>query len=192
VVGGEPAGDRSQALLLTNAATSPWCRAHKAPCADSASGNEIFTAPVLCWECDVATGIARALAEGSNDLPRLGRFVCRALQAISTIAADLEPGLRSSHQDPSLFIPCCHPRSDPRSEAMDNSLHSSTTKTLLIVYHSVTGGTRQMVEAAARGAAVEPAVRVRLLPAPLAQTADLSRRTATSLALPRTWRPWPD
>jgi hypothetical protein len=29
VVGGEPAGDRSQALLLTNAATSPWCRAQK-------------------------------------------------------------------------------------------------------------------------------------------------------------------
>jgi flavodoxin len=56
---------------------------------------------------------------------------------------------------------------------MDGPLHLGTTKTLLIVYHSVTGGTRQMVEVAARGAAVEPTVRVRLLPAPLAQTADL-------------------
>ncbi len=56
---------------------------------------------------------------------------------------------------------------------MDNSLHPGTTKTLLIVYHSVTGGTRQMVEAAARGAALEPAMRVRLLSAPLAQAADL-------------------
>ena len=56
---------------------------------------------------------------------------------------------------------------------MDDPLHLGTTKTLLIVYHSVTRGTRQMVEAAARGAALEPAVRVRLLPAPLAQAADL-------------------
>jgi hypothetical protein len=97
VAGGEPAGGRSQALPLTNGTASPWCRVQEAPCADSASGNGIFTVPVLCWDCDVATGIARALAEGSNDLPRLGRFACRALQAISTIAAELEPGLRSSH-----------------------------------------------------------------------------------------------
>jgi NAD(P)H-dependent FMN reductase len=33
-------------------------------------------------------------------------------------------------------------------------------KTLLIVFHSRTGGTLQMVQAAARGAAAEPAVRV--------------------------------
>lgn len=37
--------------------------------------------------------------------------------------------------------------------------------TLLIVYHSTTGGTRQMAEAAAAGAATEPAVSVRLLEA---------------------------
>lgn len=36
-------------------------------------------------------------------------------------------------------------------------------KTLLIVYASVTGGARQMAEAAARGAAQEPGVRCRLL-----------------------------
>lgn len=35
-------------------------------------------------------------------------------------------------------------------------------KTLLIVYHSLTGGTRQMAEAAARGAASEADVRVHL------------------------------
>ncbi|WP_457093058.1 flavodoxin family protein [Microvirga sp. P5_D2] len=46
-------------------------------------------------------------------------------------------------------------------------------KTLLIVYHSGTGGTRQMVEAAARGAALESTVRVSLLPAPVAQATDL-------------------
>lgn len=33
-------------------------------------------------------------------------------------------------------------------------------KSLLVVYHSLTGGTLQMVQAAARGAAAEPAVRV--------------------------------
>jgi NAD(P)H-dependent FMN reductase len=56
---------------------------------------------------------------------------------------------------------------------MDGSIRQGSMKTLLIVYHSVTGGTRQMVEAAAHGAAVEPAVRVRVLPAPVAQAADL-------------------
>ncbi|WP_211259418.1 flavodoxin family protein [Belnapia moabensis] len=44
-------------------------------------------------------------------------------------------------------------------------------KTLLIVWHSMTGGTRQMAEAAARGAAGE--VRVRLLPAPEAGPDDM-------------------
>ena len=56
---------------------------------------------------------------------------------------------------------------------MDDALHFSTAKTLLIVYHSTTGGTRQMVEAAARGAAGEPTIRVRMLVAPVAQAADL-------------------
>ncbi|MGF9764947.1 NAD(P)H-dependent oxidoreductase [Microvirga sp. 0TCS3.31] len=56
---------------------------------------------------------------------------------------------------------------------MDGTVHPGTMKTLLIVYHSMTGGTRQMVEAAARGAASEPTVRVHLLPAPSAQAADL-------------------
>ncbi|HRO82733.1 MAG TPA: NAD(P)H-dependent oxidoreductase [Alicycliphilus denitrificans] len=40
---------------------------------------------------------------------------------------------------------------------------STAPKTLLIVYHSLTGGTRQMAEAAQVGAAAEPAVAVRLL-----------------------------
>ena len=46
-------------------------------------------------------------------------------------------------------------------------------KTLLIVFQSRTGGTRQMAEAAARGAAAEPQVQVRLLPAPEAQPEDV-------------------
>ena len=56
---------------------------------------------------------------------------------------------------------------------MDDMLPSGTMKTLLIVYHSMTGGTRQMAEAAARGAVSESTVRVRLLPAPVAQASDL-------------------
>jgi multimeric flavodoxin WrbA len=47
------------------------------------------------------------------------------------------------------------------------------TKTLLIVFHSMTGGTRQMAEAAARAAAAEPGLRVRLLPAPEAGPEDV-------------------
>jgi multimeric flavodoxin WrbA len=46
-------------------------------------------------------------------------------------------------------------------------------KTLLIVYHSLTGGTRQMAEAAARGARTEPDVEVCLLAAAEADGADV-------------------
>jgi multimeric flavodoxin WrbA len=46
-------------------------------------------------------------------------------------------------------------------------------KTLLIVWHSRTGGARRMAEAAAEGASAEPAVRVRSLAAETAQASDL-------------------
>lgn len=46
------------------------------------------------------------------------------------------------------------------------------TKTLLIVFHSMTGGTRRMAEAAARGGGGQ-GVSVRLLPAPEAGAEDL-------------------
>lgn len=46
-------------------------------------------------------------------------------------------------------------------------------KTLLIVYHSMTGGTAQMVQAAAAGAATETALRVKVLRAPDAGADDL-------------------
>jgi len=46
-------------------------------------------------------------------------------------------------------------------------------KTLLIVFHSLTGGARQMAEAAASGAALEPEIRVRLLKAQDTAPADV-------------------
>jgi flavodoxin len=46
-------------------------------------------------------------------------------------------------------------------------------KTLLIVFHSLTGGTHQMAEAAAESASSEPAVIVRLLAAADAGAADV-------------------
>lgn len=46
-------------------------------------------------------------------------------------------------------------------------------KTLLIVFHSLTGGTRQMAEAAATGAAAEPEITVRVLTAAQAGPADV-------------------
>jgi multimeric flavodoxin WrbA len=46
-------------------------------------------------------------------------------------------------------------------------------KTLLIVYHSMTGGARQMAEAAAEGAAAEPEVRPRLVHAASATAEDV-------------------
>ena len=57
-------------------------------------------------------------------------------------------------------------------------------KELLIVFHSMTGGTRQMAEAAARGAAVEPEVRVRLLRAPVAGVEDVLRADGYVFATP--------
>lgn len=46
-------------------------------------------------------------------------------------------------------------------------------KTLLIVYHSMTGGTLQMARAAAEGAAAEASLQVRLLHAPEAGADDV-------------------
>ncbi|MFY3384337.1 flavodoxin family protein [Paracidovorax sp. MALMAid1276] len=51
---------------------------------------------------------------------------------------------------------------------------TATRKTLLIVYHSLTGGTRQMAEAALQGAQeAEPGMQVRLLHAREAGAADM-------------------
>ena len=46
-------------------------------------------------------------------------------------------------------------------------------KTVLIVYHSLTGGARQMAEAAQRGSSAEPEVRVHLLHAAIAGPSDV-------------------
>lgn len=59
-------------------------------------------------------------------------------------------------------------------------------KTLLIVFHSHTGGTRQMAEAAARGAASEPGAHVRLLHAPAAEAADVLAADGYVFATPET------
>ena len=48
-----------------------------------------------------------------------------------------------------------------------------TAKTLLVVYHTMTGGTEQMAQAAADGAREESGVHVRLLRAPEAQPEDV-------------------
>ena len=57
-------------------------------------------------------------------------------------------------------------------------------KTLLIVYHSMTGGALQMANAAASGAAREPALRVRLLHAPATQPADVLEAAGYLFATP--------
>lgn len=57
-------------------------------------------------------------------------------------------------------------------------------KTLLIVYHSMTGGTRQMAHAAARGAQAEHGVAVRMLRAADAGPADVLGADAYVFASP--------
>jgi multimeric flavodoxin WrbA len=58
-------------------------------------------------------------------------------------------------------------------------------KTLLIVFHSLTGGTRQMAEATAQGAA-QSDVNVKLLPALEAQAADVLAADGYIFATPET------
>jgi multimeric flavodoxin WrbA len=57
-------------------------------------------------------------------------------------------------------------------------------RTLLIVFHSLTGGARQMAEAAAAGAAEESAVDVRLLQASAAEPHDVLAADAYVFATP--------
>jgi multimeric flavodoxin WrbA len=57
-------------------------------------------------------------------------------------------------------------------------------KTLLIVYHSMTGGTLQMAQAAAAGARSEPALRVSLLRAEDAQAGDVLDASGYIFATP--------
>lgn len=57
-------------------------------------------------------------------------------------------------------------------------------KTLLIVYHSMTGGAQQMAQAAAAGAALETGLQVRLLPAADAAAEDLLNADGYIFATP--------
>ena len=57
-------------------------------------------------------------------------------------------------------------------------------KTLLIVYHSMTGGTLMMAQAAAAGARTEPAMQVSLLRAADAQAADVLNASGFIFATP--------
>lgn len=57
-------------------------------------------------------------------------------------------------------------------------------KTLLTVYHTMTGGTEQLAQAAARGAGTEPSVQVRLLTAPQAGPGDVIAADAYLFATP--------
>src|SRR3982751_2588397 len=59
-------------------------------------------------------------------------------------------------------------------------------KTLLIVFHSLTGGTGQIAGAAARGAEAQSEVSVRLLPAVETQPADVLGADGYIFAAPET------
>lgn len=61
---------------------------------------------------------------------------------------------------------------------------NATMRTLLIVHHTLTGGTLQMVQAAQQGAAGEPDVQVRLLSAQETGVGDLLAATGYLFATP--------
>jgi NAD(P)H-dependent FMN reductase len=60
----------------------------------------------------------------------------------------------------------------------------ATHKKLLVVYHTMTGGTQQMAEAAVRGAAAESSVHTRLLRAPDATPDDVVAADGLLFATP--------
>jgi multimeric flavodoxin WrbA len=60
------------------------------------------------------------------------------------------------------------------------------TKRILIIYHSITGGTAQMADATARGAASESAVAARVIPAAAATAEDLLAADGYVFAAPET------
>jgi flavodoxin len=62
---------------------------------------------------------------------------------------------------------------------------------MLIVFHSLTGGTRQMAEAAARGAAAQAGAQVLLLEASKAGAADVLQAEVTYSPRRKTSRRWP-
>lgn len=64
--------------------------------------------------------------------------------------------------------------------------HARVMKTLLILYHSATGGTGQMAEAAAQGAGAECDLSVRLLRAQDAGAADVLAADGIIFATPET------
>src|ERR1700678_731878 len=74
-----------------------------------------------------------------------------------------------------------HARALERAPFCDNS---RAMKTLLIVYHSMTGGTLQMAQAAAAGGRSEPDLRVSLLRAGDAQAADVLEACGYIFATP--------
>ncbi len=57
-------------------------------------------------------------------------------------------------------------------------------RTMLVVFHSLTGGTRQMVEAATRGAAAQADIQIRLLEASKAESADVLQADGYIFATP--------
>jgi multimeric flavodoxin WrbA len=68
---------------------------------------------------------------------------------------------------------------------MAHAGHAGPMKTLLIVYHSMTGGTQQMAQAAARGAAaIEPELRISLLRAAEAGIDDVLNASGYIFASP--------
>lgn len=73
---------------------------------------------------------------------------------------------------------------DPAPGDPPRPMPARTAPTLLIVYHSATGGTAQMAAAAARGAARAEGLHVRLLRAPEAGPADLLAAQGYLFAMP--------
>ena len=57
-------------------------------------------------------------------------------------------------------------------------------RTMLIVFHSLTGGTRQMAEAAARGGAAQGGIQIRMLEALKAEAADILQADGYIFAAP--------
>ena len=140
---------------------------------------------------------------GFGYLTRKYGWTCDSLRAVEVVTADGEVRAASKSENADLFWAICGGGGNfgvvtsfeydlypwVRASWRVCSAHSldhgrPSMRTMLVVFHSLTGGTRQMVEAATRGAAAQADIQIRLLEASKAESADVLQADGYIFATP--------
>src|SRR5215204_6915175 len=118
-----------------------------------------------------------------EDIPNCRAGDCCVFKRRSGMWADY----RSTYRDPRVANHFLLRTDGSARSARQSELPSGGSpfmKTMLIVFHSLTGGTRQMAEAAARGGAAQVGVQVDLVEASKAGAADVLHADGYIFATP--------